>query len=444
LHDPDAGVVVCHPLPPRTRKGDLCRDVLHALGKQPAAAGWSGRRETTARYTKLWFTAEKTTDLVLLRADLFAEAPLRELAALAHDAGVQMWFIFDDPARCRTLSDSLNAHSVAGVDLTGRKPVASGPRSPGTQPWPTPSQWVARAAAAHALPGRRFEEIDLRMHVAFRVTSAWLTRQPELRADRLQQFLEDLATDTSRARRQARLYGAVSAMLHHGLLAELREQRPMRLRRAARPSPQQTREIRRHNDPTRAALTALELLTPIQSATLRILTPDQVASVGDGIAVGGYVLEAAGAAAIRAHLSHQRSQGVKLADPMFSARDLSGYQGPKGRKGRPRPARVEIKVAKLARSLDLVHPQPIRTCGFTSPSREHCDDGALILRLLGLSRSGALPYRALSPQEHAAAGRMGAAKAVLLQNGTVSATDHLRFSQFLFEGARYLARLGSQ
>jgi hypothetical protein len=45
LHDPDKGVVVCHPVPSRNGTSHLTHDVLHALGVVPgdvpnAGSGW--------------------------------------------------------------------------------------------------------------------------------------------------------------------------------------------------------------------------------------------------------------------------------------------------------------------------------------------------------------------------------------------------------------------
>ncbi len=54
LHDPDNGVVVCHPVPPRAGAGHLAHDVLYALGKRPSTPGWPRSPHTIERDVRRW------------------------------------------------------------------------------------------------------------------------------------------------------------------------------------------------------------------------------------------------------------------------------------------------------------------------------------------------------------------------------------------------------
>jgi hypothetical protein len=99
----------------------------------------------------------------------------------------------------------------------------------------------------------------------------------------------------------------------------------------------------------------------------------------------------------------------------------------------------EIKLAVLGGSLDITYPQPLLRARFQTPRRVCQEDAALILRLLRLSPSRALDIRRLSDVEERALPRLWAARAVKIHDGLVAATDHLRFSQFSADSARYIA-----
>ena len=98
-HDPDRGLVVCHPVPPGTTNSRLAFDVLYALGKRPAAAGWPRNIKHADRAAALWLRAERITNLLLLRADLFATHILEKFVSLAASAGTQTWLIFDEQTK---------------------------------------------------------------------------------------------------------------------------------------------------------------------------------------------------------------------------------------------------------------------------------------------------------------------------------------------------------
>lgn len=439
LNDPDRGVLVCHPVPPVARSGYLSRDVLHALGKRPSTAGWPGRQAASVNYAKVWLGAERISDLVLVRADLFGAQALSELVAIADDAGARTWLIFDEATRHRAASESLDTRPARRVRIAPVREAERGQRPARARPWPTPSPWLARAAAAHEFAPEAFNEIDLRMYAAMKATSAWISAQRQLTPSTVERVIDVLTTDPLAEHRHARLRGSIAALLQHGFAAELHERRGPGRQLATDPTEVQASEIRAHSNPTSAALTALALLTDLDRAMLRALTLDQAIEAPNGVSVGGFLLRGAAAAALRAHLAHQRSRGGAPGEPLFTARALGGYRGPQGRGAARSSSRLDIKLAALDGSLDITYPQPLLRARFQTPRRDCQEDAALILRLLRLNPSRALDIRHLSDVEERALSRLWAACAVKIHDGLVAATDHLRFSQFSTDSARYIA-----
>lgn len=439
LHDPDRGVLVCHPVPPGARTGYLARDVLHALGKRPNTAGWPGRQAASVSYAKVWLGAERISDLVLLRADLFAAQALSELVAIVDGAGARTWLIFDEATRHRAASESLDARPARGVRIAPARKAERGQGPARARPWPTPSPWLARAAAAREFAPEAFNEIDLRMYAAMKATSAWISAQRQLTPSTVEHVIDVLTTDPLAEHRHARLRASIAALLQHGFAAEIHERRGPSRQRATGPTEEQAAGIRAHSNPTSAALHALALLTDLDRATLAALTLDQAIEAPQGVSIGGFLLQGAGAAALRAHLAHQRARGGALGEPLFTARALSDYRGPQGRGAARSSSRLEIKLAALGGSLDITYPQPLLRALFQTPRRDCQEDAALILRLLRLNPSRALDTKHLNDVEKRALPRLSAARAVKIHDGLVAATDHLRFSQFSTDSARYIA-----
>jgi hypothetical protein len=171
LNDPDRGVLVCHPLPPGARDGQLASDLLHSLGKGPGTAGWPRRQAASSSYAKVWLDAERISEVVLVRADLFAASALSELVALARSARARTWLVFDDVARQRAVGERLGACAASRVRIAATRAQESGQTPARAKPWPSPSPWLARAAAAHLLGPDAFNEIDLRMYTALKAMS---------------------------------------------------------------------------------------------------------------------------------------------------------------------------------------------------------------------------------------------------------------------------------
>jgi hypothetical protein len=443
LHDLDRGVVVCHPVPPGTRASYLARDVLYALGKHPAALGWPHVRPVANRGCITWLQAEQVTDLLLLRADLFSCASLADLVGLASGAGAHSWLLFDSARHCRRATEGLQASPAAGVRITPRNKTPSKRPVDRARRWATPSPWIARAAATRVFTVDQLNSVDARMHTAFKNTGAWLSEQRELQPGSTERFLGALTSDPVTHHRHARRIGAASALLLHGLAAEIRSrhQRPAVV--VCEPSCVQAGEIRRYSNPARAAAHALAILTDLDAKTLTRLTLDQLIEEPDGVRLGGYLLLGAGAAALRAHAADQAARGHPPTAPLFTNRQLAN-RDPVGESNRAVPRRLDVRLQALQGSLDITYHQPQVGSGFTAPARNHHHEAALILRLLRLNVSRELPLARFRKAEREAAQRLATVGAIHVHEGAVAATKHLRFSYFIGDTATYLASAGER
>ncbi len=439
LHDIERGVVVCHPVPPRARDGHLARDVLYALGKHPAAGRWPRSREVTSHAT-IWLQAERITDVLLVRADLFAHVTLTDLVELGRGAGAQTWLIFDSASARRAATDRLGARPAARVRITPRTEQPSEPSGATERVrWPTPSPWIARAAATRALTIDPLNALDARMHVAFKNMSSWLSSRRRLLPQATERFLEILTSDASPQYRYARRIGAASALLLHGFAPEIRERPSRRVALTRDPTDGQAREIRRHSNPASAALNAIARLTGLDAETLAYLTLDQLIQTPSGVLLGDYRLQGAGATALRAYAAYQTGRGQPATAPLFTRRQLAEHDDVVGESDRSLPRRLEVRLAALPGSLDIAFPQPELAPGFGTPAEDTRQDAWLVIRLLRLVPSRALPLARLKSPERDAAQRLVVGHAAKVHEGLLAATEHLRFSHFLADTPGYLA-----
>jgi hypothetical protein len=437
LHNPDNGVVVCHPVPPSARASHVALDVLHALGKHPQVSGWPGRRAATEHYAGLWLAAEEISDLLLVRADLFPPTALAELIALASDAGVRTWLIFDSPRHQRVANDTLSADPVARVEITKHTKAQGERTQPRADPWPGASPWLARSAAALTFTPATFEELDTHIQIALTTTNAWLIQQKRLTPRTLARFLDALTATPSGRHRYARLVGANSALLQHGLAAEILETaRPANATISA-PTTQQSTEIRAHHNPARAALHTLALLTDLDEVTLSGLALDQVGDSPDGIALGGYLLRGAAAAALRAHYTAITERRCPPTGRLFTPSQLKAYKGPTGTGPPAKPNTLRIRLAQLDVRRELAPPQQQLHTDFKPPTQATSEEASLILQLLELSPSRSRSLTSLTAAQTRAAHRLGAINAVGLHHGYIAATEELRFSQNRAHTLRY-------
>ncbi|GAA3604153.1 hypothetical protein GCM10022419_105930 [Nonomuraea rosea] len=99
-HDPAGGVITVHPTPGTTTDGQLCLDVLIALGK-PAhqAASLSGRAggEQAAAAATAWLIGARIWLIIALRVHLLAPAQRARLVRLASASGAKLLALWHAP-----------------------------------------------------------------------------------------------------------------------------------------------------------------------------------------------------------------------------------------------------------------------------------------------------------------------------------------------------------
>lgn len=222
-----------------------------------------------------------------MRADLFAAAPLRELVSLASDAGTSTWLIFDKASRRRAADELLRARPAHQLKLNGTAQAGRNRTGSRARPWPMPSPWVARAAAARIFTVQQFNDVDARMHSAFKSTSTYVASQRQLHLESVERFLDVITTDPVARHRHARLLGARCALLQHGFASEINERLVAKRTIVASPTSAQAIEFRRYSSPPTAALHVLSLLTELDRTTLEAITLDQIVQTSQGVYVGG-------------------------------------------------------------------------------------------------------------------------------------------------------------
>ena len=282
------------------------------------------------------------------------------------------------------------------------------------------------------------------MHTALKATSSWIASQDQLDPQTLSCFLQSITSDRVGRYRYARLAGASSAILQHGYAAEIREQSTPHTPAISKPTDEQAIQIRSHNDPAHAALRALALLTSLDETTVTGLTLDQVIDGSPALSVGGCWLAGAAGAALRAHHANQSASGLFApTDPLFTRRQLTHHQraGENRERTHKLTAGFDIQLAALRGPLDLTKRQPTLSTTRSTPARDVYHEAALIIRLLRLRPTSALPLARLENGQQKAAQRLIATGALRKhQGGLIGATERLRFSHFLADTTRYIVQ----
>ncbi len=302
-----------------------------------------------------------------------------------------------------------------------------------------PSPWLARTAAARTFTAQEFNDIDARMYNAFKATSTYIRSQRELGYRSLQHFPAVMTVNPVPLRRHARLIGVGCALLQHGFAVEIRE-RPIAAKPAVlTPTRAQAAQLRRHASPASAAFHALKSLTDLDDITIQSITLDQVIETARGVWVGGYLLQGAAAAALRAQRTAQYVRGFAPSQTLFMDARIRDDVTLWGRGDIAPPITLEVKLARLSAPLDISFHQPHLEADLHAPSQPTQDEAELILQLLRLTPSRAIPLARLSGPGRAAAARLTATSATSVHEGFIAASDHLRFSQFLFDPTHYMA-----
>jgi hypothetical protein len=222
-HDPAGGCITVHPTPGTTSDGQLCLDVLIALGK-PAhqAAGLSGRGGAqAAAAATAWLTGARVWLIIALRAHLLSPAQRARLVRLARDSGAKLivvWHAAPEPqwADCFPdtvvrLADGLRPaiaaarlerkpwhHAVAARDVLhcteqGQQPTRCDPdRDDAPLPALPHSDFLRfRADAYRRLGAAEFRHVDGVYSYGLDLACTWIVQQA--------QAIGDAAPPTGRA-----------------------------------------------------------------------------------------------------------------------------------------------------------------------------------------------------------------------------------------------------
>jgi hypothetical protein len=378
--------------------------------------------------------------LLLVRADLFKPSALEQIVMLAGTASARrIWLIFDTASAHSAANQTLNARQRTRVSIAVRARHKKAFTYATSQRWPSRSLWLARASAALTFPRAVFTDIDAHMWHAHTATERWLAKHPTVTRNALERFMKGLVWAPDDLHRYARMMGAHSALLLSGLATEIHDLGGRDQLAISTPTASQDAAIRRWSDPAAATLYALGTLTDLDYTTLSGLSLDQTTDTHEGVALGGYLLRGAAAAALRAHYAAMADgRIVLLTNRLFIPKQLQAHQGPWGAGPASGTGAIEIRLAQVADAIDLIHPQPRLLKGFASPAPAVQHEAALIVRLLGLAPTRTVPLHPLSKTDTRAAERLEGVDAVRTYQGRVFATEDLRFSQFLSNATRFL------
>ncbi len=386
--------------------------------------------------------AERVSDLLLVRADLFKPSALEHLVTLAGNAGARrIWLIFDTAGAREAADQTLNARRRTRVSIAARARHKRAFIYASSERWPSRSPWLARASAALAFPRAEFADVNAHMWHAHRATERWLARHPTVTRDAFERFMRGLVWAPDDRYRHARTIGARSALLLRGLAPEIHDLGDRDQLTISTPTTRQNAAIRRWSDPAAATLYALGELTDLDDTTLGRLSLDQTIDTHEGVALGGYLLRGAAAAALRAHYAAMTGGPiVLLTNRLFTPKQLQSHRGPWGAGPAADARAVEIRLARIGEAIDLIHPQPRLLKGFAPPVPIVQQEAALIVRLLRLAPTRSLPLHLLSKSDiHVVQGLEGV-DAVHTYQGRAFATEDLCFSQFLSNAKRFVGR----
>ncbi|MFF4355020.1 hypothetical protein [Streptomyces sp. NPDC001530] len=238
--DPLAGHVTVGITPhtPRTT-AHLARDILRALGRtdyQPTASA-AITAASAWRAAACWITVMDIHQIVVLRAHLLTEARTRRLAELRARTGIHLVLITPTgtPATSARLHTLLGRHRLdhrlqqitrthTALDFLG--PPAPHRPTP-TEDVPTPLPHVPltrlRAEQRHRRPRKDSACADAQYRAGVYAATTWLRRNPGPPPQQDLEFFLSRLTTTSPSLRHtlARLRGAQTALLYHGLLLDL-------------------------------------------------------------------------------------------------------------------------------------------------------------------------------------------------------------------------------
>lgn len=348
-HDPDHGVVVCHPRSGAAPLPVLGEDVLVALGKRPGGLVAEGVSRRGWALAGMWLRAERIEHLVVLRAHLLPPSRWRELAALTAAAGTKLWLVVHQ--------GGLGTGHRAALDGTGAGLAPVRPWRVALALLPTPAEPVLgpfpevpdvefplfRTAARRLLDSAGFARVDAVYRptlLAARDLARRWTRpgtglasiDPHHAAAALQRHTIDA---TSLDEVLTRVRAVQAGFCTAGVFLKLPRRRPglpaAGVSYAPRLDPVTVERLRGLCSPTAAAALAIARVTGLRSAALRSLRVRDVHDTGpDQLLIAErtlYRIPAPVAGMVRAAILEHHAQRVAHDDPATSSETGAGGAG---------------------------------------------------------------------------------------------------------------------
>ena len=351
LADRAAGRAVCYPTPGPETSTQLAADLLVALGKRFDTLRFERQRPRAWPLVELWMAAEEIRHLFVLRAHLLHPDRWRELTALGHRHGINIWLIgaatshLDRPPQgrrrpCRWNADTFAAHWADATTAT-QPDTASFPEVP-AEDFPT-----FRAACRRLLDAASFERVDHAYRQSMDDTNAWLrpwnprgrrTTPPPLTLDHIASHLQNLiVTSTGPADAVIRLRGAQAACFRAGWLLGFE---PVVVNAKSGlvtlgPDLDTTvaARLRRLCTPHSVAAMALFLATDLHSRALSHLDIADISTDGTTVAMGGgqrFRIPDRAASLVRVQLLDRRQAGAADSEPVPGRRPQHPQARPTG------------------------------------------------------------------------------------------------------------------
>lgn len=336
-HALERGVVVCLPHPGTATRPQLGASLLIALGKSPAAPTVHRPGGRAWELAERWLSAERVTDLAVLRADRLPAARWADLATVAATAATRLWLVTSGKGATREQLDAVAAARGgcaplirpwrAGLAALSSADTATvrGPDDHVRFPAVPDVEFPLFRATAHRLLGAvAFTHLDAVYCETFALAQTYaedlrlslLSRTS--RADLIDAVLQQLTIDaTSPAEVLTRVRAAQAGLFTEGLFVDLRPRvSPTRdgggVRVEPRLDPSTVARLRELDDPATVAAVVLARAAGLAASTLSRLPLGALTDDGRGAlqvrvsSMLGYRIPASAAGLVRAVLPYPR------------------------------------------------------------------------------------------------------------------------------------------
>ena len=341
LADRTGGRAVCRPTPGPGTSTQLAADLLVALGKRFDALRFERQHPRAWPLVELWMAAEEVRHLFVLRGHLLHPDRCRELTALGHRSGINIWLIGPPRSRPqqapqgrrrphRWTAETFTAHwaNTTSTDEPDLDDAATFPEVP-AEDFPT-----FRATCRRLLDTAGFEQVDHAYRQSMDDTDLWLrpwdprgrrTAPPPLTLDDLASHLQNLIiASTGNADAVTRLRGAQASCFRAGWLLGFDPVivNPKDGQVPLGPDLDRTvaSRLRRLCTPHSVAAMTLFLATHLHSEALSHLDIADIGDDGATVTISGgqrFRIPDHAASLVRVQLLARREAGAVDSDPLF-------------------------------------------------------------------------------------------------------------------------------